>query len=175
VNADDPHGSAIALNTLTGTLGRVDPGDTRAALGALRDGLALARACGLHAATVLPLWKARHGNAQACEYDIAAQLTRAPSLPDERLPLIASVTATADEDAGVAAVAEIQAFTPAAITLAHAGGAHAQDWPDRTCLLGSIAYLRSLGECWQGRHPSYALRLPHPVPPWWPSRTRPSP
>lgn len=170
VNADDPHGRAIALNTQTGALEHLDPRETPAVLGALWDGLVLARECGLYAATVLPLWKSRQGNAQACEFDIAKQLTRAPSLPVERRPLIARVAAVADEDAGIAAVAEIKAFIPAAVTLAHAGGAHAQDWPDRTCLLGSIAYLRSLGECWEGRHPSYALRLPHPVPPWWPAR-----
>lgn len=76
------------------------------------------------------------------------------------------------EDDGAVAVTAIRAFTAAAIELARAGGAYVESWPDQRALLGSVAYLRSMGECWEGRHPPpfYALQLPSPRPPWWPSR-----
>ena len=57
------------------------------------------------------------------------------------------------EDDGAVAVTAIRAFTAAAIELARAGGAYVESWPDQRALLGSVAYLRSMGECWEGRHP----------------------
>ncbi|MFE5565922.1 hypothetical protein ACFQ68_13130 [Amycolatopsis japonica] len=170
VDVDDPRGRVAALEALTGRLEHLEPGDTAAVLGALWDGLALARACGLEAATVLPVWKTRHANAQSVEYDLAAQLAGAPSLPVERLPLPARAAVEADQDTGIAAMATIKMFIPTAITLARAGGARAEDWHDRRGLLGSVAFLRSLGECWEGFHLSYTLQLPRIVPPWWPAR-----
>jgi hypothetical protein len=170
VDADEPRGRQATLAALTDRLGQADPGDTAGVLGLVWDGLALARMCGLEAASAAPVWKARQGNAQACEYDTAAQLASAPSLPSDRLQLVMQVSATLDEADATAVVTAIEGFTTAAISVLREAGTQAGAWPDQRGLLGSIAYLRSLGESWSGRHSSYTLQLPARIPPWWPSR-----
>jgi hypothetical protein len=161
---EDP---CAGLNAAGRELAGAHPGDTRAVLLTVWDGLVAARLAGLHAAGASPAWRLRQRCAEAIEFDLAVQLARdctigtGLALP-ARLPRAAVAW---PEDRAETAVTAIIRFCRTAESMLRQAGALTPVWEDS--LLGPVALTRWLADCWAGRHTCCPLRLPVPPPPWW--------
>ncbi|GAA1983545.1 hypothetical protein [Amycolatopsis minnesotensis] len=145
-----------ALATLTRVLETMPPDDITQVLATAWEGLLAARWCGL-AAAADPRWKARQGNAETCEYDLATQFSYSLALADRTLTLPApdATVAPLQGEAADAAVAAIIGYTTVTNPLLLAAGNHHGRWEDQRACLHSARLMTSLGECWEGHHPCY--------------------
>ncbi|MDT8912375.1 hypothetical protein [Amycolatopsis sp. PS_44_ISF1] len=171
-----PHDDVpAALTRLAETLPTLDPAATAHIVLTLWEGVGLARACGVIAATQEPAdppgrWTRRRRNAETVEYLLAQQLTRTAAAKNHQLQLYTPHPhpRTGHPDTAITAVL---AFTDTAGPAAQDAAAAADTWDDRRSLSACTTLTTELAACWRGQRPAYQLRLDPPAPPWWTGTT----
>ncbi|OXM50342.1 hypothetical protein CFP71_28340 [Amycolatopsis thailandensis] len=169
LTAPDEH--SRALTRLMTSLADISPSAPLPVLRAAWDGLGLARACGLAAATAVPAeWDSRQRNAETVEYLLARELTRTDAA--NSLTLVLQPATRLSETRGtVWAATMIQSildFTRTAETVAGATADAATEWDDQRSFRACASLFDELGACWRGERPSYQLRITGTsASPWW--------
>ncbi|WP_143254660.1 hypothetical protein [Amycolatopsis azurea] len=159
-----------ALTRLSISLPGVTP-SPHPILDALWDGLGLARACGLAAASADPSeWVSRQRNADTIEYLLARELIRTNAACDQSLTL-RPVTSPGEARSTAWAATVIQTildFTNTAQPMAHATADTATHHDDQHHFRTSANLLGELGACWRGERPAYQLHTTDRTSsPWW--------
>jgi hypothetical protein len=162
----DPNDKCVnSLVAATDALTELAATDTRAVAVGVRACLLAAHRCGLAVAADRS-WRARRANAAAVEYVLVDRLARITVLDDDVDPPIEVDPIEVDEvltgpEADRAVVAIHTACTVAG-SLLRAAAARTPIWGAVTACLDAAVLFRELGECWDGRHPSYAHRPDSP-------------
>ncbi|MFC9249802.1 hypothetical protein [Amycolatopsis thailandensis] len=144
------------LVDVTKALATGNPTATSTVLVTAWEGLVAARWCGL-AVAADPNWVGRHANAESAEYDFAIELSRSSTLSgcDVKLPIRNSSVEALSGSAADSAVSVIIAFSAVIPPILLASARSADTWEDERTCRSSVRLARTLGECWQGLHPSY--------------------